>query len=55
MESKEEVTLNGEKIILPTAATEEEMNDLLLEDNTPTSDLSEILEKTKEIDWSNNG
>ncbi len=54
MESNEEVVLNGEKIKLPTAATEEEMNDLLLEDNTPTSDLSEVLEKTKEIDWRNN-
>lgn len=54
MENMEEVMLNGEKVILPKAATEEEMNDLVLEDEIPTKDLTEVLEKTKEIDWSQN-
>lgn len=55
MEMNEEVLLNGEKVVLPTPATEEEMNDLLLlDEDIPTKDLSEVLENTKEIDWGKN-
>ncbi len=53
MEKSEDILLDGEKVCLPRAVTEEDMDDLLLlDDDIPTRDLSGVFENTQEIDWS---